>query len=146
MIEFEKSLDKAAEKAGRLLNAEIVRQAEKIVLKMPRTLDIRVKNSCFTCTFDLDISFEKFKDSGSAFNQAEIFLLPEEYMPFMDALSCYRIPIPSHFRQSMKENPNLISVTLESVEPPEFFAGRLASALQAIDQPSSAGDERRTLQ
>ena len=123
-----------AEKVGRLLNAKVEQHAEKYSFKKTRTLEIFADNSRFTCTLDLDISFERFQEDGSAFNQAEIFLLPEEFPAFTFALREHQIPFPTAYRQWQEANPQIISVCMESIEPPEHFAERLSAALQVLDQ------------
>ena len=92
MEEVEATRESAAKKAGQLLNAKIEQQAEKVLIKKQRTLEIFANNNLFTCTLDLDISFDHFQDNGSALNKAEIFLLPEEFPAFTFALSEYPIP------------------------------------------------------
>ena len=134
MDEVETTKEAAAKRAGQLLAAEIEQQTEKVLLKKQRTLEIFAVNHRFTCTLDLDISFDHFQDNGSAFNQAEIFLLPEEFPAFTFSLSEHPIPFPTDYRQWTVSNPNIISVCLASTEPPEHFAERLAAALQVIDQ------------
>lgn len=123
----------AAEKAARLLHSEIEQSGEKTTLKRQRTLQILAENHSFACTLDLDISFEQVQEDGTAFNQAEIFLLPEEYPAFFLALSEHPIPLPTDFRQWQKVNPNIISLCMEATEPPEHFAERLSAALQILD-------------
>lgn len=127
-------LEAAARKAGRLLKAEIEQHSEKTVLKRQRTFEILAEKKQFTCTLDLDISFKHLQKNGTAFNQAEIFLLPEEYPAFFLALSEYPIPLPSDYRQWHKVNPNIISFCMESTEPPEHFAERLSAALGVLEE------------
>ena len=134
MEEVKATKESASEKAAQLLNAEIELQAEKVLIKKQRTLEIFANNNLFTCTLDLDISFDHFQDNGSAFNQAEIFLLPEEFPAFTFALREHPIPFPTDYRQWTVTNPSIISVCLESREPPEHFAERLAAALHVIEQ------------
>ena len=126
--------ESAAEKVGWLLEAEVEAAGEKYLVKKKRTMKIHSLEAFFTCTLDLDISFERLQDNGSAFNKAEIFLLPEEFPAFTFALSEHPIPFPTDYRQWAVTNPNIISVCMESTEPPEHFAERLAAALQVIDQ------------
>lgn len=127
-------LETTAKKVGRLLNAEIETCGEKTIFKRKRTLEILATNNRFSCTLDLDISFEGLKEDGFAFNKAEVFLLPEELPAFTFALSEYRIPFPTAYRQWQNVNPQIISVCIESTEPPEHFAERLSAALNTIDQ------------
>ncbi|EMF45542.1 hypothetical protein B481_3093 [Planococcus halocryophilus Or1] len=134
MKEVELTLEAAAEKAGQLLNAEIELQAGKVCFKKQRRLEIQTDSNCFICTLDLDISFERFQDDGFAFNQAEIFLLPEEVSVFTCALSGHSLLFPTEYRQWTTLNPNIASVCMEATEPPAYFAERLSAALQAFDQ------------
>lgn len=126
-------LELTTEKVGRLLKAEIEERGEKTVLKRQRTLEIHAEHNLFTCTLDLDISFEQVQEDGTAFNQAEIFLLPEEYPAFFLAWSEHRIPLPIDYRQWQKANPQIVSFCMEATEPPEHFAERLSAALQLLD-------------
>ena len=126
--------ESAAEKVGWLLEAEVEAAGEKYLVKKKRTMKIHSLEAFFTCTLDLDISFERLQDNGSAFNKAEIFLLPEEFPAFTFALSEHPIPFPTQYRQWTVANPNIVSVCMESTEPPEHFAERLSAALQVIEQ------------
>lgn len=123
-----------AEKAGRLLQAKIEQNGEKMTFKRQRTFEICTENNRFTCTLELDISFKGLQPDGSAFNQAEIFLLPEEFSIFTSTLSEHRYPFPTHYRQWQNANPNIVSVCLESTEPPEHFAERLSAALTVLER------------
>lgn len=134
MEEVRSALEAAADSVARLLDADIEYQAGQIVIKKKRTLQIFSDNRCFTCRFDHDISFEKFQQNGTALNKAQIFLLPEEYPAFFCALSEHRIPFPPHYRQWQRVNPHIISVCIESLERPEHFAERLASAVSMLGQ------------
>lgn len=122
-----------SEKAARLLDAEIEQSGDKTILKRKRTLEILAENHPFTCTLELDISFEQVQEDGTAFNKAEIFLQPEEYPAFFLAMSEHRLPLPSDYRQWQDVNPNIISFCMESTEPPEHFAERLAAALALLE-------------
>lgn len=122
-----------SENVSRLLNAEVETIAGKHIVKKNRTLYICDDKLCFTCTLELDISFKQLQPDGKAFNCAEILLLPEEVEPFNSALLDYKIPFPNKFRQWTVENPHIVSVNLETLEPPEHFAGRLAAALDSVE-------------
>lgn len=123
----------AAEKAARLLHAKIELAGGKTILKRQRTLEILAENHPFICTLELDISFEPIQEDGTAFNQAEIFLLPEEYPAFFLTLSEYPIPLPTDHRQWQKVNPHIISFCMEATERPEHFAERLSAALNVLE-------------
>ncbi|MFD1032505.1 hypothetical protein [Metaplanococcus flavidus] len=129
-IEFPQSV---TEKVKFILNAEVEEQGVQVLVKKQRKMEISAYNQFFNCTIEHDISFEDIGKSGVAFNKAEIFLLPEEYPAFFFTLSEHDIPFPPQYRQWCQSNPHIISVCLESVEPPEHFAERLADALQIFD-------------
>lgn len=134
MEEMKMAVEAAKEKVAQLLDAEIEQEPGLVIVKKKRMLEIVADSQRFFCVLDHDISFEEnFKD-GAARNKAEVFLLPEEYPAFFLALSEYPIPIPPDFRQWQNVNPHIISVCLESVEPPEHFAERLAAALNVLEQ------------
>ncbi|MGI2327999.1 DUF1259 domain-containing protein [Planococcus sp. YIM B11945] len=120
------NLETVAEKVGMLLDSEIEVLAEKCIVKKKRAIKSSV--------LDLDISFERFRHTGFALNKAEIFLLPEECPVFTLALIQKDIPLPSSYKQRQVANPNIITLYLEAVEPPELFASRLAKAFRAINQ------------
>ncbi|RLQ89852.1 hypothetical protein [Planomicrobium sp. Y74] len=134
MTNIEAALKSEVQKVGSLFHAETDYQSGKVIVKKNRTLEISMYNNCFICTLDHDISFEDFSATGTAFNKAEIMLLPEEYPAFTYALSNHPIPFPSHFRQWLNVNPHLISVCLETTESPGHFADRLATALQILEE------------
>ncbi|TWT16024.1 DUF1259 domain-containing protein [Planomicrobium sp. CPCC 101079] len=129
-----KDLEQVAEKVGMLLGAEIEISAGKCTVNKKRTLGIEAEAVFFNCTLELDISFERYQENGLALNKAEIFLLPEECQTFKVALLQYELPLPSIYRQWQIANPNIVSMYLESVEPPVDFAGRLSNAFLAINQ------------
>lgn len=122
-----------SENVSLLLRAEVVSTAGKYIVKKDRTLYICDDKLCFACTLELDISFKEVKPDGKATNYAEILLLPEEVGPFTSALMDYEIPFPNKFRQWTVENPHIVAVNLETVEPPEHFAGRLAATLDSVE-------------
>jgi hypothetical protein len=126
--------ESAAKKVGSFLDAEVETEGETYLVKKKRTLETHSKQADFTCTLELDISFEQIHDHGSALNKAEIFLLPEEFPAFTLALSEDTIPFPTHYQHWLVMNPGIVSVCMESTEPPEHFAERLAAALCVIEQ------------
>ncbi|WP_233569691.1 hypothetical protein [Planomicrobium sp. Y74] len=123
----------AAEKVGLLLNAEIEIEPGKCIVKKKRTIDIHADNLFFPCILDMDISFEDFRNNGFAVNRAEIFLLPEELPAFTIALNENQIPFPTDYQQWQVTNPNIVSIWIKSIEPPEHFAERLSIALRVIE-------------
>lgn len=135
-------LKKTIENISALMNVEIEESAGKYNILKNRTIEITAENVNFTCTLELDISFERFQNNGFALNKAEIFMLPEECKAFTLALIQHEIPFPSIYRQWQVANPNIIGMYIESVEPPEDFAARLSKAFLAIEkqleEPGSA--------
>lgn len=127
-------LTQVGEKAGKMMDAEIEWIGEECLIKKQTTLKICVNQSCFSCTLDLDISFKQLKEDGSAYNKAEIYLLPEEYPAFLQKLRGCPIPLPTNYRQRLVANPNIVCVYMESKEPPEHFAERLAAALEIVEK------------
>lgn len=127
-------LEQVGEKVGMVMDAEIEWMGGECIIKKQRTLEIRSNDSRFYCTLDLDISFDHLNADGSADNKAEIYLLPEEYSAFLNRLRNYPIPLPTNYRQRLVANPNIVCVYMKSKEPPEFFAERLAAALEIIQQ------------
>lgn len=121
------------EKIKVLLDAEVEWVSGKYFVKKNRTLQICNEELCFACDLELDISFKPFEKSAMAINYAEILLLPEEVEPFTLALMNHKIAFPTSFHQWMVENPLIVSVNLETIEPPEHFAERLAAALQSVE-------------
>ncbi|MFD1861656.1 DUF1259 domain-containing protein [Planococcus chinensis] len=124
---------RTAERIALLMGAEIEETSGRYQLKKSRTLEIDMQGAVFKCVLDLDIYFEELAEDGTAFNKAEILLLPKECKTFLIALIQYGIPLPPVYRQWQVANPNIVALYLEAVEPPEHFAGRLAEAFQAIE-------------
>lgn len=122
------------EKVAHILEASIEENTGKFHVVKKRIIEISVEKHTFTCMLEHDISFEGVLKDGCALNKAEIFLLPEEYPTFFSALSRHTIPFPVQYRQWQRVNPHIISVCMESIEPPEDFAKRLATALQIIEK------------
>lgn len=127
-------IEEIAEKVGHLLDAETEIELDCCLIRKERTLQIQSNQHCFTCKLDLDISFKHLKEDGIAVNKAEICLVPEEFTDFLKILRSHPIPLPTDYSQWLEENPNLICVHMESKEPPEHFAERLATALQSLNQ------------
>ncbi|AIY06844.1 hypothetical protein Plano_2879 [Planococcus sp. PAMC 21323] len=126
--------ERLAEQVGVLLNAEVEVQGGECLVKRTRTINISSQNKNFNCVLDHDISFKNLKEDGTALNQAEIFLLPEELELFINAL--HQHPLPTNYRQRVDTNPNIVCIYLSSEEAPENFAARLSTAFQMIKQIS----------
>lgn len=122
-----------AQQVGNLLEAETDTSDMECLIKKNRTVAIQLHNKRFDCTLEHDISFRNLKADGSALNEADIYLLPEEVAPFTEALQRHPIALPTEFEQSIDSNPNIVCLRLSAEEPPENFAARLASALREID-------------
>lgn len=127
------SLGPSAEKIGFLMNTEIEISNGVWAAKKKRTFTIKSGRNRFTVTLELDISFSAFRVDGTALNKAEILLNPDEFPCFSSALRQHRISFPTNYSQRLTMNPGIYSVQLESREPPEEFAERLAYALHVID-------------
>lgn len=128
--------ERLAEQVGMLLNAEVEVQGGECLVKRTRTINISSQNKNFNCVLDHDISFKNLKEDGTALNQAEIFLLPEELELFTNALHQHSLPLPTNYRQRVDTNPNIVCIYLSSEEAPENFATRLSTAFQMIKQNS----------
>lgn len=126
-------LELVAEKVGMLMKAECELLGGECLVKKQRSLVIPARNVKVPCTLDLDISFTKFKEDGSALNKAVIYLLPEELPKFEFHLIEYPVPLPTHYQQRISAGPNIICFYMESKEPPEHFAQRLAAALDMLE-------------
>ena len=123
----------AMERVSALLDAEVESIGGTHAVKKSRTLYICNEKLCFACTLELDISIKQLRPDGKALNFAEILLLPEEVEAFTSALVENKIPLPTSFRQWTVVNPHIVAVNLETLEPPEHFAGRLAAALELVE-------------
>lgn len=127
-------LKELAGKVGMLLKSEIELQLQGCIVKKNRTLEIHANTTFFSCTLDYVISFDRLREDGIAHNKADIYLLPEEFPCFSSNFNEYPIPLPTNFHQRLISNPNIICVHLESKERPEYFAERLAAALEVLEQ------------
>lgn len=127
-------IEEIAEKVGHLLEADTQIEMDFCLIKKKRTLEIQSSQNCFVCKLDMDISFGQLQKDGTAANKAEVYLLPEEFTHFLKILRSHPIPLPTDYSQWLDENPDLICVYMESVEPPEHFAERLADALKLLKQ------------
>jgi hypothetical protein len=124
------SLESVAENIGRLLNAEVESTPETCQIRKQRL----VKNSKgIFCLMDVNTVIESLKETGIALNKARVFLLPEELPCFALALRQHAIPFPTNFSQSQTCLNGVYCFHLETQEPPEDFAERLAAALTAIE-------------
>lgn len=123
-----------AEKVGMLMKADCEFLGGICQVKKQRSLVISSETTSVHCTLDLDISFAKLKEDGSAWNKALIYLLPEELPAFAFNLIEYPIPLPSKYQQRVEAGPNVVCFYMESKEKPENFAQRLGAALESIEQ------------
>lgn len=126
-------MEQLAEKVGLLMKAETELQSGKCQVKKKRTLEIRASKSCFICKLDMDISFRHLKEDGIALNEAEIYLLPEEFPVFAENFRNHPIPLPTNYSHKIETNPNLVCIRMESKEPPEHFAERLEAVLEVLE-------------
>ncbi|MFC4713605.1 DUF1259 domain-containing protein [Planococcus dechangensis] len=132
-MKIEQTIMDLAERVGSLLEAETDTTDMECLIKKSRTVEIHLHTRSFNCTLEHDISFKNLQPDGTAINNADIFLLPEEVPVFTGALQQFRIALPTEFEQSIDSNPNIVCLRLVAEEPPEHFAARLAAALQTID-------------
>ncbi|PSL40956.1 hypothetical protein B0H99_10388 [Planomicrobium soli] len=123
------SLDSLAEKISLLLDAEIEVSDSSWHYRKQRIVKNR-KN--VICIMDLSVEVGAFEENGNAINQASVSLLTEELPGFTLALREHPIPFPTHFSQSQKTDSHLCCLLLETKEPPEDFAERLAGAFDKI--------------
>jgi hypothetical protein len=133
----EMQIHQVAQKVAELMNTDFELQASVCLIKKNRTFLIYADEASFTCTLELNISFNQITESGHAFNKAEILLLPEEFPAFTFTVKEHPIPLPAECRQNSKANPNLISYCIETLEPPEHFASRLSAAFKTIEPLSN---------
>ncbi|ANU27017.1 DUF1259 domain-containing protein [Planococcus versutus] len=129
-------LEQMAEKVGLLMNAEVEIQGSVCLIKQIRSIRISAHSKQFNCMLEHDISFTNLKKDGTAYNQAEIVLLPEELEDFITALHHHSIPVPINYQYRVDTNPNILCVYLSSQEAPEDFAIRLLAAFEVIQQNS----------
>ncbi|MGM0896607.1 MAG: DUF1259 domain-containing protein [Bacillota bacterium] len=132
-MNIEHTIMDLAQQVGNLLEAETDTTDMECLIKKSRTVKIQLHAKSFDCTLEHDISFRNLKSDGSATNEADIYLLPEEVPVFTAALQQYPIALPTEFEQSIDSNPNIVCLRLIAEEPPENFAARLAAALREID-------------
>ena len=128
------NIKELAEKVGHLLEADAEIEMDRWLIRKKRTLEIQSGENCFVCKLDMEISFAQLQEDGTAVNKAEVYLLPEEFTHFLKILRSHPIPLPTDYSQWLDEDPNLICVYMESKEPPEHFAERLATALKLLNQ------------
>lgn len=133
-MKIESTIMDLAERVGSLLEAQTDTTDIECLIKKSRTVTIHLHTRSFDCTLEHDISFRNLKPDGTATNEADIFLLPEELPVFTAALQQFPIALPTEFEQSIDSNPNILCLRLSAEEPPEHFAARLAAALRKIDE------------
>ncbi|PSL40188.1 hypothetical protein B0H99_106207 [Planomicrobium soli] len=127
-------LERMAEKVGILMKAECELLGQECLVHKQRSLVIPESGTYISCTLDLNISFTKFKEDGSALNEASIYLLPEELQKFEFNLIHYPLPLPIHYKQHVSAGPSILCFRMTSKEPPEHFAQRLSAALEGLEQ------------
>lgn len=132
---LDNTLESVMEKVRLLYHADVECHADICSIHKKRTLVISEIPCSFHFEIDHDISFRNLGENGTAFNQAEIYLYPEEYPAFVCALKNHSIPFPADYRQWQIVNPHIMSVCIEASEPPEDFAQRLSAALEVLGQP-----------
>lgn len=127
-------IEEIAEKVGRLLEVEPEVNGDACLIRKKRTLEIHSSNNCAVYNLDMNISFEKLREDGTATNKAEIYLLPEEFTHFLKILEEHPLPLPTEYSQWLDGNPEIICMHMKSKESPVHFAERLATALKSLNQ------------
>lgn len=128
---MEKS-DFLADTLSRILMTQVNKMNGKYLMKKTREIAITEKDQVFDCVLEMDISCEPYLDSRYSVNKAEILLTPEELPAFSAALRDYKIAFPLNTKQHVVTNPNIVCLFMESEEPADQFAERLAAALTVI--------------
>lgn len=128
------NIEQIAEKVGQILEVEPEVSRDACLIRKKRTLEIHSSNNCAVYNLDMDISFEKLREDGTATNKAEIYLLPEEFTHFLKILEEHPLPLPTDYSQWLDGNPEIICMHMKSKESPEHFAERLTSALKLLNK------------
>ncbi|RNF40413.1 hypothetical protein [Planococcus salinus] len=126
------SVESTTEKISQLMDAEIELLDGMARIQKTRIVKLSGGSHYFTTGLDMEISFSLLAEEGPTINEAEILLLPEEFLPFSTALREHANPFPTNFSQRLVQQSGTCSILLKSQESPVQFAERLASALQAI--------------
>lgn len=122
-----------AEQIQHVLRADYEYREGKFYFDKIKKLEVFLGSSRFVFKLDAEISFEHLQQDGSAINKAALYLLPEEVLAFAEAFRKFPVPVPVAFRQRLYLNPNIVELSIESLEPPVVFAQRLSAALKAIE-------------
>lgn len=125
-------VETTVEKINQLMDSEIEIMDGMAWFKKERPVKLKDKSLNMIVPLDLEVSFLLIQEGASAVNKAKISLLPEEFLPFSEALRNHYLPFPINYSQQLIKNAGNYSIFLESQEPPLNFAERLASALERI--------------
>ncbi|WP_211656272.1 hypothetical protein [Planococcus alpniumensis] len=127
-----KPIETAARQVGHLLDMEQESGVEKYRFSKQRTIEIGEEDVAYPRLFDLSVSFERYQNNGLARNRAELYLRKEEYEKFLFLLIRHKHSLPTDYRQWQEEKASVVCMHLEAIEPPEFFAARLAETFQGF--------------
>ena len=122
-----------AEEMQHVLRANYEYREGKFHFGKIKKLEVFLGSSRFVFKLYAEISFEHLQQDGSAINKAALYLLPEEVLAFAEAFRKFPVPFPVAFRQQLYLNPNIVELSIESLESPVVFAQRLSAALKAIE-------------
>lgn len=127
-------LSATAEIVSEILDVEVECRGGIYQLKNKRL--VIVQNSPeldVSLSLDLNVSFRLFENSQDGFNEARVFLLPEELPVFTQALIAHPLLFPISYSQHLTMERGMYCFGLTSQEPPETFVKRLSAALHALE-------------
>lgn len=121
------------EKVIEFMGTEVELNAEFGLFQKKRMIEVRKSPEMCDClSLDLTVSFRAFRDGRETVNEAEVFLLPEELPPFIQAFIQHPILLPTNYSQHLSIERGMYCIRLTSEEPFEDFADRLSETLSRI--------------
>lgn len=134
-MKIESSFKKECEQFGSILGGkgEVKQEVCSVSLHRPLTVHMQGKKS--NAILGVSANFESLDHHGNALNTAEVVLLDEEVPTFTYALVQQGLIIGALHNHWLLTTPNLLYVHIQSIEPPAYFAQKLAYAFSFLQPP-----------
>lgn len=123
------------ESFGEILDAQSSIQNGVCVASRVRDLEASIlgRETNSPLAFPQLFSFENLDDNGNALNLGETVILQHEINPFVNILTDENIQFTAFHNHWLFDDPRLMYVHFESIEPPLQFAEKVAEALEVLN-------------
>lgn len=120
-------------KFGEILGGKAKQEKEVCSVNLERTFEANLQGRNVHSIKGVNVTFESLDRQGKAINISETVLLEQEVPVFIHALVQQGLIISAVHNHWLYENPKLIYIHVQSLEPPLDFARKMSYAYSRLE-------------